>query len=142
MNSTTKSSNMAKWNGQLDDILRAYHAEGFSFTIIGEKMGMSRSAIAGRCNRLGLFRGDPPIHSRQPKKRVRIFKFPVPKRPELSEPDVGAVEAILSTSPRTCRYPIGDPKESNFRFCSKDKSVDQSYCEEHQNLVYNRSITR
>lgn len=36
----------------------------------------------------------------------------------------------------TCRWPIGDPKDDNFRFCGKKVRVGQTYCEEHSALAY------
>jgi GcrA cell cycle regulator len=40
---------------------------------------------------------------------------------------------------RSCRYPLGDPRESQFRYCGLDQRDASSYCEGHHKLCYRRS---
>lgn len=43
--------------------------------------------------------------------------------------------AELGPAPRTCRYPIGDPKSRRFRFCG-GKIGHGSYCMKHARRCY------
>ena len=36
----------------------------------------------------------------------------------------------------TCRWPLGDPKDENFRFCGKKVRIGQTYCDEHSAIAY------
>lgn len=35
-----------------------------------------------------------------------------------------------------CKYPIGDPKHKNFKYCKEKVIIDSCYCQEHHNLCY------
>ncbi len=35
-----------------------------------------------------------------------------------------------------CQWPIGDPSESNFRFCEAEALAKRPYCAEHSALAY------
>lgn len=39
----------------------------------------------------------------------------------------------------TCRWPIGDPKESDFHFCGDLSDGVQSYCAHHMGLAHNET---
>jgi GcrA cell cycle regulator len=50
------------------------------------------------------------------------------------------VQAVMALTARTCRWPIGDPKEPGFRFCMVEKPADgRPYCEEHHALAWRRA---
>ena len=50
---------------------------------------------------------------------------------DLNDPiDCDAV-ALEDLEPHHCRWPIGDPQSSNFRFCGKRRRLGASYCQEH-----------
>lgn len=51
--------------------------------------------------------------------KVQTMRFPVPE-------DGG------------CKYPIGDPRDVNFCFCNKKRSVTSPYCTKHEDLCYER----
>ena len=42
----------------------------------------------------------------------------------------GAAHAIAKL--KGCRCPIGDPRESGFRFCDAPREAGKSYCEKHK----------
>jgi hypothetical protein len=37
-----------------------------------------------------------------------------------------------------CRYPFGDPRTKDFRYCDNPKETDSPYCVEHANLCFLR----
>ncbi len=46
-----------------------------------------------------------------------------------------AIDWEVATMPR-CQWPIGDPTESNFRFCQAEALAKRPYCAEHSALAY------
>ncbi len=47
---------------------------------------------------------------------------------------------IEDLSDSKCRFPMGDPKEKNFRYCGKEKDFDVlPYCDYHTQLAHQRS---
>jgi hypothetical protein len=51
-----------------------------------------------------------------------------------------AGRAVLSLQPNQCRFPFGDPKTDDFRFCSQPCPPDREprYCDEHHKLTGGR----
>ena len=151
--------------------------------------GVTRNAVCGRLNRMGLKRKEPPKakvttmpaeqhddhlkalarrcrqdgsslaeignwigrtkdwvkwHTRNPEDRERrgwmrktIKERNIPDRAVRNHP-------LLHSRPCTlfdlrewnCRYPIGDPKHSNFRFCGARRLEPHSYCATHHKLTH------
>ena len=44
--------------------------------------------------------------------------------------------SLMELDNHTCRWPLGDPKDENFRFCGKKVRIGQTYCEEHAAVAY------
>ena len=44
-------------------------------------------------------------------------------------------EKVCALVPEGCRWPYGDPRHSDFRFCG-NLAVEQPYCERHRALAY------
>ena len=140
---------MIYWTKEMNKALREYRAQGFSFSVIGDMMGVSRNAVAGRCHRLNL------CHKGGPSPVVRKTKTTTKAPPPLvvepdPEPEVyisiepvskvkGAVASILAANWRSCRYPIGDPRHEDFHFCSRPTEVGRPYCEDHCKISYIKS---
>ncbi len=49
---------------------------------------------------------------------------------------------LLQLKLNSCRWPIGDPKLSDFRFCGKIRLATCSYCPEHATISYRPSRGR
>lgn len=127
------------WNAQLDETLRFHHTAGLTFHEIADKMGVSRSSIAGRCHRLQLARGKsrPQMDKPRPKKPKTRQLPPEPIVRVLPATNAkGAVDAILATHWRSCRFAIGDPKKPDFQFCGQVTEAGRSYCSDHYKVVY------
>jgi GcrA cell cycle regulator len=76
----------------------------------------------GKAHRLGL-KGRPSPIKRQPNKPAEVKKET-------------RVFTLTDLSAQTCRWPIGDPKNEDFRFCGKPVAAGKPYCGEHCSVAY------
>lgn len=95
---------------------------------------LTRSAIAGKCKRLGIQRGEegrPPCRTMPRAPRVRVpraatarARAPLAPRAE-PVPPPAPIEPLripfLALEPQHCRWPIGDPREPGFACCGVDR---------------------
>lgn len=125
----------AWWKPDRDARLRELHATGCSYADIGKELSCSRSAISGRARRLGL-----ETRKTIPKGRTKTMR---PRKTEYVEPSLEAFNASIPFLERKtlmelregdCRYPMGDPKSSSFRFCGKE---GRPYCPTHEFYMVN-----
>ena len=126
---------------------------GRSYDAIAEELGISRGAVAGRFHRL---RRQDPTGMRQRKQKAGEERAkpdarrskrsrrssPVLKRaartehldpssiicPPNSSYPPGAPTAVMTAKPGTCRWPIGEPRDSDFRFCGAKALDGSSWC--------------
>lgn len=52
-----------------------------------------------------------------------------------SQPD-GSIISILELNERTCRWPVGDPKDANFGYCGSSVYMAHPYCAEHVAIAF------
>ena len=132
----------ARWQPAQDELLRQSWGK-ISATAIAQQIGatVTKGAVIGRADRLGLPRLNPNIMQRtysppipgQPRKRSTQ---PKPKRltviEEISIDDMCLI-SIVELSDTTCRWPFGDPSDwDNFRYCGLPKQPhDGPYCSHH-----------
>jgi len=57
------------------------------------------------------------------------------ERPAVAAP-IGV--SIIDLTPSACRFPLGDPLESDFSFCGSQKAPASPYCVGHHLLCYSR----
>ena len=109
------------WNDEKIGRLKKLWSEGLTTGEIGKRLGVSKNAVVGKAHRLGLKGRPSPIKRQQkaaePKKETRIF-------------------TLTDLSAQTCRWPIGDPKHEDFRFCGKPVATSKPYCGEHCSIAY------
>jgi GcrA cell cycle regulator len=136
--------------------------------IAGNLGEFSRNAVIGKARRLGLAsRRDSPVlrrnarkpalfaaRSRSPKARLPPFlprrrraqegqqakpalKIEASARP-IAEPSCANNVTIEGLTRLTCRWPLGDPKTSSFRYCGGPSKPDCSYCAYHAEIAYRR----
>ncbi len=106
--------------------------EGFSARHIAERLdeGITRNAVIGKANRLGLSKPSKSSVTRQQRQKERAEKVL-----ELQPPmDQGAT--IFSLTASTCRWPIGDPGDLDFHFCGANSNAGQPYCDYHAAKAY------
>jgi GcrA cell cycle regulator len=151
------------WTLDREDLLKKLHGEGLSASQIATRItatgfDVTRNAVIGKANRMGLTGGDKPRRStrsprkRQPKsgnalnmvfggqigrKSAKLFleAEPFTPGPELVIP-LHERKTLLQLEDTDCRWGIGDPKEADFHFCGKAKVPGLPYCEHHCRRAY------
>lgn len=135
-----------------------------SASIIAELYGVSRNAIIGIWSRNrqlwpgGQLEGTNPPRTvvntivRAPKKAAKAEPPAPVRRPKLKvspaprqtvEPKYGgAAEAVYGLTLDTCRWPIGHPKASDFRFCCDPVQAGKVYCPEHCGMAFSAVMSR
>lgn len=144
------------WTDDEVQALKTLHGAGLSASRIAVRLGrnISRSAVLGKLNRLGLCTRKPFDPERPPKPRkprlqrepVRptlpakaCFSFPKslkPPPPPLPRLTAGGRVTVLGLTERTCRWPIGNPGNEDFCFCGHSPRDGSPYCEYHASIAY------
>lgn len=125
------------WTDEKVEILTQLWGKGHSASEIARIIGdVSRNAVIGKAHRLGLSGRPKTAPVAKPKPVVRR-RSPVekPRSVYIAEgPIIGA--GILDLTERMCRWPIGDPKTSDFKFCGRKLGGGTTYCTEHASMAY------
>ncbi|MCC6598788.1 MAG: gcrA cell cycle regulator family protein [Alphaproteobacteria bacterium] len=128
------------WTDERVALLKRLWCEGKTAAEIAKELGdVSRNAVIGKAHRLKLSNRVSPIQ--QNKKPVTPANKPqvqaaVPKTPKTPAQDNRQGIPLIDLKPHECRWPIGDPKEAGFGFCSGAALVGLPYCSEHAKLAY------
>ena len=123
----------SSWNEERLVKLKKLWGDGLSISKIGEELGVSRNAIAGKAHRLGLPKRQSPIIKSSENKDIEIGwnekkRGPKPLRLALRE---------LNWSRNKCLWPSGDPKTIEFSFCGDNVVAGRPYCSTHCQEAYN-----
>ncbi len=129
--------------------------DGLSFAQIASSLALTRLAVIGKCNRLGLrreplskIRSDSaktghlirklrcdPTKNKTFNKLVAGPKFNPVELPPPLESDLAIPKRqrkqIATLGPMSCRFPVGTPGEGGFFFCGASKVEGLPYCAEH-----------
>lgn len=155
------------WTEDRVEVLTKLWAEGLSASQIAKQLGgVTRNAVIGKVHRLGLSgRAKPsnpskkaarakrattarPRTTRAPsaprKPRPAVAAAPPPPPPIEAKPMAnGKYATILTIRDHMCKWPIGDPSQSEFRFCGrKTEDKDEPYCTAHSRVAYQPSRRR
>jgi GcrA cell cycle regulator len=106
------------WTDERVDVLKQLWSEGKTASQIASVLGITRNAVIGKAHRIGVSRRPSPIKRRKP----------------------GAT--ILELTDRMCKWPIGDPRDSDFRFCGKQTANGLPYCHDHCSQAYQQPSSR
>ena len=129
------------WNPEKDQILTQLYLEKKSNSFIGDVLGTTRNAVAGRAFRIGLKKekqcvaGQPRIRK---KTRLTEAEKAIRKAPKLERQIVKGnqipplIDSALELTPKKCAYPYGD---NGFQFCGRPRERG-SFCEFHASLCY------
>ncbi len=121
------------WTDERLDELKKLWAEGWSISQIGEALGVSRNAIAGKAHRMGLPKRPSPINKSKTEKGKLLNdkrEQDLPLRLELRQ---------LEWSRSKCCWPTGDPKKNGFAFCGDTVVPGKPYCLLHCQEAYTTS---
>ena len=157
------------WGEKEDDRLRTMIENGMVYSEIAKRLGKHRtkSQVCGRVRRLGLSNPEnnpvrpgamPNAKRRRPaqaKQESAERLKAAPKAPAIKvsrgHPEENRHTPAPHPSrraprpsdaiwhPRTCQYPIGDPREPDFHFCDAPITPDgRAYCDEHYARCYTK----
>ena len=120
------------WSRERVEELTRMWNDGLTARQIAEELGdgITRNSVIGKANRLGLSKPTKSSVTRQQRKVETRTKL-VPLKPPSGE----GVNIFTLTS-STCRWPLGDPTEAQFRFCGSNCESGHPYCEYHAALAY------
>lgn len=128
-----------QWTPERVELLKQMWGNGLTAAQIAEKLGgITRNAVIGKANRLGLSKGGKPRHTRPraphpPQRRPPPELTAPPPPPPPPEPDIDPEELPWS---RRCQWPIGHPGDPGFRFCGAAAQPSKPYCWHHCTLAY------
>ena len=124
-----------EWTDERVARLKELWSEGYSARQIAEQLGgVTRNAVIGKANRMGLSKPTKSSITRQRKRQEGDRPRPTAEEVVIVTPDSGV--SILTLTTATCRWPIGHPGEENFFFCGARTKTGQPYCEAHSRLAY------
>jgi GcrA cell cycle regulator len=137
------------WSKSVVEQLRFMVAAAWTAAAIGKELGVTRSAVLGKCHRIGLScAGDTKSKAQMgvlKKRFAKSMKLRVATKPDKAkakitfdaalqemeaQPDVGRVK-LLDLEEASCRWPIGDPQSPDFAFCGEHRGMGSSYCTKH-----------
>jgi GcrA cell cycle regulator len=147
----------ATWTVERVEELKACFGEGLSCSAIAAQIGVSRNAVIGKLNRLGLARPrstparDPD--AKRPAWRARggasnitrIFSqhrilVELPPEPpggaEVVSIHAGRGCSLLELSEGKCRWPVSEPNARDFCFCGNAQVEGLPYCVGHARIAY------
>jgi GcrA cell cycle regulator len=153
------------WTEERVELLRKLWLDGLSASQIANQLanGISRNAVIGKVHRLGLAGRTKAPASANQRPRVKPARSTVPRptapmtrgntafalkpqpmimiRPQPVEEVVVPIcepVTIMELREAMCRWPLGDPTTSEFRFCGGKKSASGTgpYCAYHGRLAY------
>ena len=151
------------WTEDRVELLKKLWSEGYSASQIAAEMGgVTRNAVIGKVHRLGLSgRGKTNSTSAQRPRKPRLPESTstptvrgntalAPKiapgpviqpLPELNRDDDVVVPlaervTIMELRESMCRFPLGDPTSSDFRFCGAQAINGLPYCTHHAQIAY------
>jgi GcrA cell cycle regulator len=155
------SANCATWTSERIELLKRCLHAGLSCGQIAREIGVTRNAVIGKRNRLGLSRPKDVIGRQLEQRRAARLARPKtprtwrPKRPRLNifaqhqmlfpRPQPRAEDipiyngrgcTLLELSQMRCRWPISNPGAEDFCFCGNEPVKGLPYCLGHTRIAY------
>lgn len=130
------------WTYERIEQLKKLWEEGLTASRIAAELGnVTRNAVIGKAHRLGL---SGRMVSKGPHSGVSIIrkkKIHIPKNQKIIEISTRSDEPMNPTSfleikDGMCRWPIGEPENSDFKFCGRITQENFVYCQTHYKKAY------
>ncbi len=126
------------WTDERVALLKRLWGEGKTAAEIASELGgVTRNAVIGKAHRLKLSNRVSPIQ--QNKKPVPAAKPVAPEkkvRQTLEQDNNRTGVPLLDLDARSCRWPLGDPRDEKFGFCGDGAIPGLPYCESHSKAAY------
>jgi GcrA cell cycle regulator len=157
-------ANGATWTSERIELLKRCLHAGLSCRQIADEIGVTRNAVIGKMNRLGLSKpkdviGRPleqrraaglarpkTLWTRGPKHprpnilaqhEMLVAAFPRTQAPVEDIPiSNGCGCTLFELSPMKCRWPISNPGAEDFCFCGNESVKGLPYCLGHARIAY------
>ena len=147
----TNETRNATWTPERVDLLRRYINDGMTCAQVAREIGVSRNAVIGKTNRLGLSRGRRAAAPRPERSRaaltprlgavtqrgiLRAIYAEAP--PEAGDAPISSAArcSLLELAQGKCRWPISNPGAADFCFCGNGAVVGLPYCADHARMAY------
>jgi len=130
------------WTDDRVSLLKKLWGEGKTAAEIAKELGgVTRNAVIGKAHRLKLSNRISPIQQNNKKPVKAAEDKPVQKivsvvNKAIRHPvNIKGVQ-LSELKERMCRWPIGDPRDADFKFCGCDSAVGLPYCDDHAKAAY------
>ena len=156
------SINSLTWSPKRVEQLKRCFNAGLTCSQIAREIGVTRNAVIGKMNRMGLSQPRDPLaaptrrHAKptRPRSQRRWSPFTVADQRKLLRdafPQARVEEipihdgrgcTLLELAQGRCRWPINDPGAANFCYCGNEAFTGLPYCAGHARLAYRGSSRR
>ena len=116
------------WTDEKIKQLKKLWDKGLTTAEIGKKLDISKNAVVGKAHRLGLQARPSPIKTEKQETLKSDKKAPIEKKEAVKKSEKITIEDL---KPDMCRFPIGDPRSSDFHFCGEKVFKNKPYCLKH-----------
>ena len=129
------------WTDERVALLKKLWGEGKTAAEIAKELGgVTRNAVIGKAHRLKLSNRLSPIQQNNKKPVVKVVEDKPQPRKVANDTAVFDMKIkgvqLYEVKDKMCRWPIGDPKEADFRFCGCSSIAGLPYCGEHAKVAY------
>ena len=155
------------WTDERVELLSKLWQDGRSASQIAGELGMgvTRNAVIGKVHRLGLAGRPKPAMAAQPRVKPKLVArlpddrskmdtgydsvvtpLPLALKPYVATTQVSASDVVIPISERvtimdlresSCRWPMGDPTNVEFRFCGARAGLGGTpYCLAHSRMAF------
>lgn len=131
----------ALWaEGRAEEVVRLWGQNLTGSEIAKIMGGLTRSAVIGKINRLGIPKRDglkrQPTHKKlapgyTPKPRKKHIIHIAATQPALVPPEPPPPPRPALSKTHTCKWPLGNPNEADFHYCDAPSELGRSYCSDH-----------
>jgi GcrA cell cycle regulator len=149
------------WSAGMIAKLKSLFEKGLSTSEIGKRLGLTKNAVVGKINRLGLNMAGASSSAKTAAKKAKkaaapvrpskVVKKPAGVKKSASKKEIAKnrtesrrkTERIIQHSAQLmalradqCRWPVGDPDSDDFHFCGEKCFTGKPYCFEHCKVAY------